>query len=111
MAKEEKKIVDENEIKEEAKEIRKKSKGKTIFAIIFDLLALALLLFVIFETVIGFLGFNDVREDKTPGYYIDIKEETTGSTTKTIYNFGLYKAIKTEDSKTYSYKLVPFFLD
>lgn len=95
---------------EKVEKSNKKRKGKKIFRTIFNLLSFLLLVFVVVGTYIGFTGFNEVRNEKEPKYYIEKKTYTVEGTTITSYDFGLYRAEKHEDSKKYSYKLLPFFI-
>ena len=101
-------IETEGTVKLPEKKIKKK---KHLIGWFCNILAFLLLLFVIVESYLAFVGFNSVKEDKIPDYYIDINTVSIGDTKITTYNFGLYKAQKIEDSKKYSYKLLPFFLD
>ena len=99
------------EEEQEKQEKPKRKKKKRIFSKIINLLALLLLLFVIVESVIGFMGFNDIRNNKEPKYYRNIYTTYEDDSEITTYDFGLYKVINTETKKQYSTKLVPFFLD
>lgn len=90
---------------------KKVKKKKHFFGWIINILAFLLLIFVIVEAYLGFIGFNAVKEDKVPEYYVSVETTEDNGSKITTYNFGLFKAQKIEDSKKYSYKLLPFFLD
>jgi len=87
---------------------KKKLKLWFIFA---NIGAFLILLFVIFESYIAFSGFNAIKNGKEPSNCIEIVIEEKLNYTTTTYNFGLYKVIKVDDSKKYTTKLLPFFLD
>ena len=90
----------------ESKEIKKRS----VWVIVLRLVCAAVLLFVIFETVMGVLDMQRLNEDKEPLWYIDSSEEVTDEAKITRYNLGLYVIDKTEDSKETKIILKPFFI-
>lgn len=98
-----------NEEKIEKSNNKRKRHGFLRF--ILNTLSFLVLIAVIVLTYLGFTGFNAVKSDQEPKYYFD-KREYTSSDGKTItsYDFLLYRAEKIEDSKKYSYRLVPFFI-
>lgn len=98
-----------NEEKIEKSNNKRKRHGFLRF--ILNTLSFLLLIAVIVLTYLGFTGFNAVKSDQEPKYYFD-KREYTSSDGKTVtsYDFLLYRAEKIEDSKKYSYRLVPFFI-
>ena len=98
-----------NEEKIEKSNNKRKRHG--VLRFILNTLSFLVLIAVILLTYLGFTGFNAVKSDKEPEYYFD-KREYTSSDGKTVtsYDFLLYRAEKIEDSKKYSYRLVPFFI-
>jgi len=98
-----------NEEKIEKSNNKRKRHG--VLRFILNTLSFLVLIAVIVLTYLGFTGFNAVKSDKEPEYYFD-KREYTSSDGKTVtsYDFLLYRAEKIEDSKKYSYRLVPFFI-
>lgn len=110
----------QEEVKEEGVQIedtmaevkeQKQKKKRNIFIRILNVLAFLLLLFVIFETVIAFLNFNMIRDDKEPNLFVTKTKETRGEYDYTIYDMGLYRIIRKEDLKNYEIRMLPFFLD
>ena len=92
-------------------EIKEKKKKKGIFSILITILSFLLFLYVGFQTVIAFLNFNMIKEDKEPTYFVTKTKEKDENYDYTIYSMGLYKIVRKEDSKRYEIKLLPFFLE
>lgn len=88
----------------------KKRKRNGVVRFIFNTLSFLLLVAVIGLTILAFTGFNAVKNNQEPEYYFDKNIYTSDGTTVTSYDFLLYRAEKHEDSKKYSYRLVPFFI-
>lgn len=107
------------EVKEDDKEkelnakmdTSEKRKKKSIFSIIITILSFLLFLYVVFQTVIAFLNFNMIKNEKEPTYFVTKKTDTVGKYDYTIYSMGLYKIVRKEDEKRYEIKLLPFFLE
>ena len=51
-------------------EITEKPKKKGFFSILITILSILLFLYVAFQTVIAFLNFNMIKEDKEPTYFV-----------------------------------------
>ena len=116
-------IIKENELKEQAKKeledrqkeeemkaYNKKKKARNVTKIIVRVLATLLLLFVLFETIMGILDMNRLNDDKEPLWYIDSKVEVKDNKEITTYNIGLYVIEKVKDEKETKIILKPFFL-
>ena len=88
-----------------------KKKKRRVFVKIINILAFLLLLFVIFETAIAFLNFQQVRENKEPSYFVKTRVEEKDGYKYTIHDMGLYRIIRKEDNKNFEIKMLPFFLD
>lgn len=112
----------EEEVKQDVQEVKientmaevkeeKPKKKRNIFVRILNLLAFLLLTFVVFETVIAFLNFNMIRQNKEPNLFVTKTKETRGEYDYTIYDMGLYRIIRKEDLKNYEIRMLPFFLD
>ena len=100
---EEKKIA---ELKEYKSTARKRSVGKIISRIIWTVV----ILFVLFETVIGILDMTRLNEDKEPVWYFSTKTEKTKEGTEITYDLGLYVIKKVKSSSGSKLVLKPFFL-
>lgn len=92
-------------------EITEKRKKKGFFSILITILSILLFLYVAFQTVIAFLNFNMIKEDKEPTYFVTKTKEKDETYDYTIYSMGLYKIVRKEDNKRYEIKLLPFFLE
>lgn len=92
-------------------EITEKRKKKGFFSILITILSILLFLYVAFQTVIAFLNFNMIKEDKEPTYFVTKTKEKDETYDYTIYSMGLYKIVRKEDAKRYEIKLLPFFLE
>ena len=104
-----KELLDEQkreELKEYKSTARKRSVGKVISRVIWTLL----LLFVLFETVIGILDMSRLNDDKEPVWYFSQKTEKSNGQTETTYNLGLYVIVKTTKGTEKKIALKPFFL-
>lgn len=107
------------EVKDDVKEVEKdvkveiteKRKKKGFFSILITILSILLFLYVAFQTVIAFLNFNMIKEDKEPTYFVTKTKEKDETYDYTIYSMGLYKIVRKEDNKRYEIKLLPFFLE
>ena len=75
--------------KEEKTEIIIKENKRSIGSIIFNIVISALILFIIFETVMGILDMQRLNDDKEPYWYIDQKVEKKDNKTETRYNIEL----------------------
>ena len=113
----------ENEIKEQAKkeaieeikqeEISKhnsKERKKGVLRFIYNTIITLLILFIIFETVIGILDMQRINDDKEPIWYFDSKEEILEDGKSTTYNLGLYVIEKIEKNSEKKVELKPFFM-
>lgn len=89
----------------------KKKKRRSIFAIFLNLLAVCFFLFIVFETVIAFLNFNLIKQNKEPAYFVTTTKKQSGEYKYTIHDMGLFKIIRKEDDREFEIKLLPFFLD
>ena len=92
-------------------EITEKRKKKGFFSILITILSILLFLYVAFQTVIAFLNFNMIKEDKEPTYFVTKTKEKDETYDYTIYSMGLYKIVRKEDNNRYEIKLLPFFLE
>lgn len=107
------------EVKDDVKEVEKdvkveiteKRKKKGFFSILITILSILLFLYVAFQTVIAFLNFNMIKEDKEPTYFVTKTTDKDETYDYTIYSMGLYKIVRKEDNKRYEIKLLPFFLE
>lgn len=100
----------ENNNEEKIEKSNKKRKKHGFLRFILNTLSFLILIGVIVLTYLGFTGFNAVKSDQEPKYYFDKNVYTSDGKTVTSYDFLLYRAEKIEDSKKYSYRLVPFFI-
>ena len=114
---EDKNLVNEQkleEVKENNEEKIEKSNKKRkkygVLRFILNTLSFLVLIAVVVLTYLGFTGFNAVKNDQEPEYYFNKNVYTSDGKTVTSYDFLLYRAEKIEDSKKYSYRLVPFFI-
>ena len=105
-----KKELKEEIKKEEIAEYEGKRKKRRVFRTITNIILIAAFLFILFETVMGILDMQRINEDKDPIWYIDSKTEVTEKKEVTTYNLGLYKIVRTDDSKATKITLKPFFL-
>lgn len=89
-------------------------KGKNIFKIIgkviLRIIYIAVLLFIIFEAVIGIMNMDRLNHDEEPVWYFSSKEENTKFKSETTYNLGLYTIVKTKEGLEKRITLKPFFL-
>ena len=108
MEKEEEKLEEISEEKEEVKKEKTNTNG--IVGKIFNLLMTILLLFVIFETVIGILDMNKIKNNEKPIWYINSNIEKKDNKKTTYYNLGLYIVTKVETEEKTTISLKPFFL-
>ncbi len=98
-------VVEEKQTKE------KKKRKRSPIAIILNILATLFFLFIVFETVIAFLNFNSIKQNKEPEYFVTTESRSKDGYDYTIYKMGLYKIVRKENDKNYEIKLLPFFLD
>ena len=105
-------IINETpQVPEEKQTKVKEKKKRRPIAIILNTLATLIFLFVIFETVIAFLNFNLIKQNKEPEYFVTTEKSSKGEYDYTTYNMGLYKIVRKENASKYEIKLLPFFLD
>ena len=104
------KELKEEQLREEIEEFEDRRQKRRVGRVITNIILIALFLFVLFETVMGILDMQRINDDKDPLWYIDSKTETTEKKTETTYNLGLYKIVRTDDSKATKITLKPFFL-
>lgn len=95
---------------EKVEKSNKKRKKNSIFRFILNTLSFLLFVSVVCLTILAFMGFNSVKNEQEPKYYFDKNVYTSDGKNITSYDFWLYRAEKIEDSKKYSYRLVPFFI-
>lgn len=87
---------------------------RSVFGLLLSIVSFLAFLFIIFETVIAFLNFNLIREEKEPEYFVTSSIETDENdpdTKYTIYDMGLYRIVRKDTVKNYEIKLLPFFMD
>ena len=95
---------------EELSEYKNTSKKFSISKIIFRIVWTILLLFILFEVVIGFLDMNRLNNNQEPLWYFNSRIEKVNNKTETTYNLGLYVIVKTFDGNSTRVVLKPFFL-
>lgn len=98
-------------IEEDTKAENSKGKKRGIFSIILTIISFIIFAYVVFQTIIAFLNFNMVRNDKEPTYFVTKSTDSDETYDYTIYKMGLYKIVRKEDKKRYEIKLLPFFLE
>ena len=102
--------VQEEIRQEEIKKQESKSRKKGVFRFIYNTIITLLILFVVFETVMGLLDMQRLNDDNEPIWYIDSKVEERDNVKETTYNLGLYVIEKTESSAEKKVVLKPFFM-
>ena len=102
--------VQEEIRQEEIKKQESKSRKKGVFRFIYNTIITLLILFVVFETVMGLLDMQRLNDDKEPIWYIDSKVEERDNVKETTYNLGLYVIEKTESSAEKKVVLKTFFM-
>lgn len=100
----------EEQKKEELQEYENKKARNTIGGIIWRILVTLLVLFVLFETVMGVLDMQRINEDKEPIWYLDTKTVEVKGKKETTYNLGLYVIVKVKEGNQTKIVLKPFFL-
>lgn len=112
-----KELKESEEPKEEKKEQQEEQtkvppkKRRNPIVIMLNILATLFFLFIIFETVIAFMNFNLIKQDKEPQYFVTTTKETKDGYDYTIHDMGLFKIVRKESQRDYETKLLPFFLD
>ena len=104
------KEVQEEIRQEEIKKQESKSRKKGVLRFIYNGVITLLIIFVVFETVMGLLDMQRLNDDKEPIWYIDSKVEELEDGKETTYNLGLYVIEKTESSAEKKVILKPFFM-
>lgn len=100
----------EQQQQEELEKLKGKKRRKKVFNFIYKTIATLLVLFILFETVMGILNMNRLNDDKEPLWYIDKKIENVDNKKETTYNIGLYVIKKVEDNQEKKIMLKPFFI-
>ena len=105
-----KKEFEEEQKKEEMKKYKSQSTKRSIFKFFYNIIITIVVLFVLFETIMGFLDMQRLNNEKEPLWYLDVKEEKNDNEKITKYNLGLYTIKKVQDDKGIKIVLKPFFL-
>ena len=90
--------------------VEKKKTGNKILRFISRILYLLIILFVIFEVVIGILNMQRLNNDKEPIWYFSSTQEETKTKKEIRYHLGLYVIVKTTEGGETRLVLRPFFL-
>lgn len=103
-------IEGKTQIQEEQTKMPPKKK-RSILGVILSIISFLLFIFIVFETVIAFLNFNLIRNNKEPEYFVTTTKETKGENKYTIHDMGLYKIVRKDTTKNYEIRLLPFFMN
>lgn len=104
------KELEEEQKKEEMKKYNSQNRVRKILRFFYNGIVTLLILFVLFETIMGILDMQRLNEEKEPLWYLDVKEEQKENQKITKYNLGLYVIRKVQDDKGIKIVLKPFFL-
>ena len=97
-------------VQENNQPVEKKKTGNKILRFISRILYLLIILFVIFEVVIGILNMQRLNNDKEPIWYFSSTQENTKTKKEIRYHLGLYVIVKTTEGGETRLVLKPFFL-
>ena len=103
-------IVKDESKNEEIKEYENNKKRKSIGGIIYRILLTILVIFILFDTIMGIIGIQKVKEGKEPIWYINSKTDETKGKKEVTYNLGLYVIVNTKEGRETRTVLKPFFL-
>ena len=100
----------EQQKQEEMREYESKRKRRSIGKIIWRVITSIIIIFLLFEIIMGVLDMQRINEDKDPVWYISSKVEEKDGTKETTYDLGLYVIVKSVNKKESRTFLKPFFL-
>ena len=104
-----KKELEEEQKKKEMKKYNSQNRKRSVFKFFYNIIITLVILFVLFETIMGLLDMQRLNDEKEPYWYLDVKEEENEGQKITKYNLGLYVIKKVQDSKGIKIVLKPFF--
>lgn len=95
-------IIDPKEVGQE-----KKSKVWLIVKILIFLF----FIFVLSQIVLGYINLQQIHQDKEPYLLLSEKEYQQEESVTKVYDFGVYKVVKTDTENKTTTSLKPWFFD
>lgn len=95
---------------EELKEYKNANKERKVGRIISRFIWTIIVLFVLFETVMGVLNMQRINDNKEPLWCFSKSEEKSNNKKEEKCNLGLYVIVKTVEGTETRISLKPFFL-
>lgn len=91
---------------------KKKKKGKilTVLKIVIDIILFVVLLGIIASAIVGYLNMQAINEDKEPIWCMRESVLESKNEIKKTCDLGVFRIVKTEDSKETVVSLKPFFI-